>query len=127
MADASLSLLIATLRSWRPLWLATLPPLVVALLIPCPSVASGLFVLVGVGWYGCWRLWLDLQYFSVMREGALGSDAFGVELAEMWRRPRLRSLSLAERQQGALCWLKRVLVLVVVLWVVAAAALWWVP
>ncbi|BBG31063.1 hypothetical protein [Zymobacter palmae] len=127
MTDASLSLLIATLKSWRPLWLATLPPLGVALLISCPSVASGLFVLVGVGWYGCWRLWLDQQYFSVMREGTLEGEAFGAELAEMWQRPRLRSLSLAERRQGALCWLKRTLVLVGVLWVVAAAALWWVP
>lgn len=124
MDDPSLSILHATLGSWRLLWGATLPPLCVALLLPTSWVMAGLFLFVGVVWYYCWRLWLDQQYVRLLLEG-MAHDTFGSGLTSVWRRERLRSLSMAQRQQGALRYLKRTLLMTASLWALAALSLLW--
>lgn len=124
MDEPSLPILHATLGSWRLLWCATLPPLCVALLSPTSWVMAGLFLFVGVVWYYCWRLWLDQQYVRLLLEG-MAYDTFGSGLASVWRQERLRSLSMAQRQQGALRYLKHTLLMTASLWALAALSLLW--
>lgn len=122
MVEMPHAVLITTLKSWRALWLFTLPPLGIVLQGHCTWAAAGLFMLIGVIWYHCWRLWLDQRYFSLMNDG-VGNDALGGGLAEVWQLTRLRSLTLAERQQGAVRCLKRTLWMALILWTSAATML----
>lgn len=122
--DASLVVLVATLKTWRGLFLMTLPPLGVVLMHHGSLIAAGMFLAIGAVWYHCWRLWLDQCYFSALQAG-MTNEALGQALANIWQRPRLHMLTLAQRQQGALRCLKRSLLMAAGLWVITAGALWW--
>ncbi|MEO3991206.1 hypothetical protein [Pseudocitrobacter cyperus] len=57
-------------------------------------------LLVGLVWFGCWRLWLDSRYFRWIDEE--NNQAAGEALCYIWHRERLRVLTFSERQSGAL-------------------------
>ena len=104
-----------TLASWRFILLFSLPPMVWALFVASPGVVRAVIALLcAVVWFGCWRLWLDQRYFSLINKQ--NNKQAGNALYFIWRRERLKALTLAERQSGALRQCRKTLCLVTVLW-----------
>lgn len=118
------SLLQQTLKSWRFLLLFSVPPLVWGLFV-VPLVLPGVFIvfLCGIVWVGCWRLWLDEHYFSLISEE--NNELAGEVLRVIWCRKRLQQLAFAERQLGALNLFRRTMWLTGVLWLVWLMTLLW--
>ncbi|EBX7706062.1 hypothetical protein E1395_08670 [Salmonella enterica subsp. enterica serovar Moero] len=71
-------------------------------------------LLCGTACFGCWRIWLDKRYFVLITQE--NNQQAGEGLFIIWRRERVRTLTLSERQQGALKQFRRTLVTIVVLW-----------
>lgn len=114
-ADLQHRLLQHTLASWRYLLLFATPPLLWAMFIAPPGVMRAVIVLLcGIVFFGCWRIWLDARYFTLITQE--NNEHVGEALAFIWRRARLRELTFIERQQGALKQLRRTLM--------AGAATW---
>ncbi|ENU5611371.1 hypothetical protein ACE32K_004933, partial [Salmonella enterica subsp. enterica serovar Rissen] len=61
-----------------------------------------------------WRIWLDKRYFVLITHE--NNQQAGEGLFIIWRRERVRTLTLSERQQGALKQFRRTLVTIVALW-----------
>ncbi|MGL9720148.1 hypothetical protein [Symbiopectobacterium sp.] len=99
--DLQSRFVVKTLNSWRFFLLLSVPPLVWAIFTTPPGVICFVIVfLTGIVWLGCWRLWLDVQYFTLINQE---NDAqVGAILFFIWQRERLQALSLVERQQGVL-------------------------
>lgn len=111
-----------TLASWRFILFFPLPPMIWVLFVAPPGVLRAITALLCVVvWFGCWRLWLDERYFSLIN--AQNNGQAGDALCFIWRRERLKSLTFAERQSGALQQCRHTLCLVVVLWTVWLALL----
>lgn len=111
-----------TLNSWRFFLLFSVPPLVWVIFTTPPGVVRFVIVLLtGIVWLGCWRLWLDVQYFTLTNQE--NNAQVGAILFFIWRRERLQALSLVARQQGALTQCRRTLWLTGVLWVIWLIAL----
>ncbi|VUS54713.1 hypothetical protein [Klebsiella spallanzanii] len=111
-----------TLASWRYFLLFAIPPLLWAMFIAPPGVMRGVIVLLcGSVFFGCWRIWLDARYFTLITQE--NNDQAGEALFFIWRRARLRELTLTERQQGALKQLRLTLVAVAATWVMLILAL----
>ncbi|MFS9418754.1 MULTISPECIES: hypothetical protein [Citrobacter] len=111
-----------TLASWRFILLFSLPPMVWVLFVAPSGVLRAIIALLcAVVWFGCWRLWLDERYFSLIN--TQNNELAGSALCFIWRRERLKTLTLAERQSGALQQCRKTLFLVVVLWAVWLALL----
>lgn len=111
-----------TLASWRYCALSAVPPLLWATFVAPQGVMRAILVLLcGIVFYGCWRMWLDRRYLSqITRDNNLQA---GEALFSIWRRERVRKLSLAERQRGALKHLNRTLPIVGATWVIWMLAL----
>ena len=104
-----------TLASWRFILRFSIPPLVGAIFVAQSGVLrAGTALLCAIVWSGCWRLWRDARYFSLF--GEQNNAQAGVALYAIWRRDRLKTLSLAERQAGALTLFRRTLYWVAALW-----------
>lgn len=110
-------LLERTLLSWRFLLLMVAPPLLWVIFAASPGlVRAGVALLSGVCVYRCWRLWLDVGYLTQFNEAQ--NQQAGKALALIWQRQRLSQLTFPQRQHGALCQLKRTLLITVLLWAV---------
>ncbi|MBA7846942.1 hypothetical protein HV213_15625 [Klebsiella sp. RHBSTW-00484] len=121
-ADLQYRLLQHTLASWRYLLLFATPPLLWAMFIAPPGVMRAVIVLLcGIVFFGCWRIWLDARYFTLITQE--NNDQAGEALAFIWRRARLRELTFIERQQGALKQLRRTLMAVAATWMMWILAL----
>jgi len=121
-ADLQHRLLQHTLASWRYLLLFTIPPLLWAIFIAPPGVMRAVIVLLcGIVFFGCWRIWLDARYFTLITQE--NNDQAGEALAFIWRRARLRELTFIERQHGALKQLRRTLMVVAATWAMWLPAL----
>lgn len=121
-ADLQHRLLQHTLASWRYLLLFATPPLLWAMFIAPPGVMRAVIVLLcGIVFLGCWRIWLDARYFTLITQE--NNEHVGEALAFIWRRARLRELTFIERQQGALKQLRRTLMAVAATWVMWLLAL----
>ncbi|EOF4707222.1 hypothetical protein ACKWWX_005739 [Klebsiella oxytoca] len=146
-ADLQHRLLQHTLASWRYLLLFATPPLLWAMFIAPPGVMRAVIVLLcgippllwamfiappgvmravivllcGIVFFGCWRIWLDARYFTLITQE--NNEHVGEALAFIWRRARLRELTFIERQQGALKQLRRTLMAVAATWVMWLVAL----
>lgn len=111
-----------TLASWRYFLLFAIPPLLWAMFAEPPGVMRAVIVLLcGIVFFGCWRIWLDARYFMLITQE--NNDRAGEALFFIWRRARLRELTLTERQQGALKQLRYTLVAVAATWVMWLLAL----
>lgn len=111
----SARLLIRTLNSWRFMFLFTLPPLLWCVFMAPPGLLRMVIALTGgIVWFSCWRLWLDVGYFSLIT--ADNNAQAGNVLAVIWQRDRLRTLTFRERQQGALKQCRFALLWVALLW-----------
>ncbi|EIQ75805.1 MULTISPECIES: hypothetical protein [Citrobacter] len=111
-----------TLASWRFILLFSLPPMAWVLFVaPSGVLRAVIALLCAVVWFGCWRLWLDERYFSLIN--TQNNEQAGSALCFIWRRERLKTLTLVERQSGALQQCRKTLFLVVVLWAVWLALL----
>lgn len=71
-------------------------------------------LLCAIVWFGCWRLWLDARYFSLLN--VQNNVQAGEALFAIWQRDKLKTLSLTERQAGALAQFRRTLYWVAALW-----------
>ncbi|MTH48925.1 hypothetical protein [Intestinirhabdus alba] len=121
--DLPLRLLRQTLASWRFILLFIAPPMAWTLLTVAPGPARALIALwCGAAGFGCWRLWLDARYFALIDEQ--NNRRAGEALAEIWQREQLASLSLTQRQQGALRQLRRTMYATAALWLTWLAMLW---
>ena len=121
-ADLQHRLLQHTLASWRYLLLFATPPLLWAMFIAPLGVMRAVIVLLcGIVFFGCWRIWLDARYFTLITQE--NNEHVGEALAFIWRRARLRELTFIERQQGALKQLRRTLMAVAATWVMWLVAL----
>ena len=108
-------LLMQTLNSWRFFLLFTFPPMAWALLLSPPGILRTMIAMMsGIVWFGCWRLWLDAQYFSLINEE--NNEQAGEVLCFIWQREKLLTLTLAGRRQGALKQCQRTLYWVAILW-----------
>ncbi|POT55221.1 hypothetical protein C3432_23315 [Citrobacter amalonaticus] len=108
-------LLMQTLKSWRFFLLFTLPPLAWVLIAAQPGIVRMAMAMIGgVIWLSCWRLWLDVQYFSVINEE--NNARAGAALCSIWQREKLQALTFTQRQQGALKQFRRTLYWIVLLW-----------
>ncbi|MEB2755704.1 hypothetical protein [Citrobacter freundii] len=106
-----------TLASWRFILLFSLAPMVWVLFAAPPGILRAIIALLcAIVWFGCWRLWLDERYFSLIT--AHNNVQAGDALCFIWRRERLKTLTLADRQSGALQQCRYTLRLVIVLWAV---------
>ena len=106
-----------TLASWRFILLFSLAPMVWVLFAAQPGILRAIIALLcAIVWFGCWRLWLDERYFSLIT--AHNNVQAGDALCFIWRRERLKTLTLAARQSGALQQCRYTLRLVIVLWAV---------
>ncbi|WP_336284144.1 hypothetical protein [Citrobacter arsenatis] len=106
-----------TLASWRFILLFSLPPMVWVLFVAPPGVLRAIIALLcAIVWFGCWRLWLDDRYFSLINPQ--NNEQAGSALCFIWRRERLKTLTLAERQSGALKQFRRTLYMIAVLWII---------
>ena len=106
-----------TLASWRFILLFSLPTMVWVLFVAPPGVLRAIIALLcAIVWFGCWRLWLDERYFSLIT--AHNNVQAGDALCFIWRRERLKTLTLAERQSGALQQCRHTLCLAAILWAV---------
>ncbi|HGY3717936.1 TPA: hypothetical protein ACNVDX_003619 [Citrobacter gillenii] len=104
-----------TLASWRFILLFSAPPMVWAIVVAqSGGLRAVIALLCAIVWFGCWRLWLDARYFSLLN--AQNNAQAGVALYAIWQRDRLKTLSLAERQAGALMQFRRTLYWVAALW-----------
>lgn len=104
-----------TLASWRFILLFSLPPLAWVLFVAPPGILRTVIALLcAIVWFGCWRLWLDERYFSLIT--AQNNSQAGEALCFIWRRERLKTLTLADRQSGALKQCRHTLCLVAALW-----------
>ncbi|PVZ83324.1 hypothetical protein C9426_27035 [Serratia sp. S1B] len=111
-------LLARTLESWRFLLLMVAPPLLWVIFTASSSLLRAAVALVGgICIYGCWRLWLDVGYLTQF--GAAENQQAGKALAFIWPQEQLSELTFSQRQYGALCQLKRTLLITALLW-----ALW---
>lgn len=111
-----------TLASWRYFLLFAIPPLLWAMFAEPPGVMRAVIVLLcGIVFFGCWRIWLDARYFTLITQE--NNEHVGEALAFIWRRARLCELTLTERQQGALKQLRYTLVAVAATWVMWLLAL----
>ncbi len=108
-------LLSQTLASWRFFLLFTLLPGVWVIFISPPGALRVVIALLcGTACFGCWRIWLDKRYFVLITQE--NNQQAGEGLFIIWRRERVRTLTLSERQQGALKQFRRTLVTIVALW-----------
>lgn len=106
-----------TLASWRFILLFSLPPMAWVLFAAPPGILRAIIALLcAVVWFGCWRLWLDERYFSLVT--AENNTQAGEALCFIWRRERLKTLTLVDRQAGALKQCRHTLCLVAALWAV---------
>ncbi|MBJ9293811.1 hypothetical protein GHT40_05805 [Citrobacter werkmanii] len=113
--DLQSGLLRHTLASWRFILLFSLPPLAWVLFVAPPGILRAVIALLcAIVWFGCWRLWLDERYFSLIT--AQNNSLAGEALCFIWRRERLTTLTLADRQSGALKQCRHTLCLVAALW-----------
>lgn len=113
--DIQSDLLRHTLASWRFILLFSLPPLAWVLFAAPPGILRAVIALLcAIVWFGCWRLWLDERYFSLIT--AQNNSQAGEALSFIWRRERLKTLTLADRQSGALKQCRYTLCLVAALW-----------
>ncbi|HCL5251080.1 TPA: hypothetical protein N2G30_004686 [Salmonella enterica] len=71
-------------------------------------------LLSGMVCFGSWRIWLDMRYFALITQE--NNDQAGEGLFIIWRRERLRMLTLSERQKGALNQLRRTLIMIAAMW-----------
>lgn len=108
-------LLSHTLASWRFFLLFTLPPAAWVIFISPPGVLRvGIALLCGMVCFGSWRIWLDRRYFALITQE--NNPQAGDALFVIWRRERVRTLMLSERQQGALKQFRCTLVTIAALW-----------
>ncbi|ENT8919006.1 hypothetical protein [Salmonella bongori] len=108
-------LLSHTLASWRFFLLFTLPPGVWVIFISPPgSLRVVIALLSGMACLGSWRIWLDRRYFALIT--LENNFQAGEGLFIIWRRERVRAITLSERQQGALKQFRRTLVTIAALW-----------
>lgn len=108
-------LLLRTLASWRFFLLSTLPPVVWVIFISPPGALRVVTALLsGMVCFGSWRIWLDMRYFALITQE--NNDQAGEGLFIIWRRERLRMLTLSERQKGALNQLRRTLIMIAAMW-----------
>jgi len=111
-----------TLNSWRFFLLFSAPPMVwVIFAAPVDLLRVLITLLCGIVWFGCWRLWLDARYFRLINEE--NNHQAGEALCVIRQRDRLKTLSLSERQQGALKQCRRAMFFTGALWVVWLVAL----
>lgn len=104
-----------TLASWRFILLFSVPPMVWVVFVAQSGVFRAVIALLCASvWFGCWRLWLDVRYFSLLAEQ--NNTQAGEALYAIWRRDRLKTLTLTERQAGALTQFRRTLYWVAALW-----------
>ncbi|QLW74551.1 hypothetical protein HV139_10800 [Citrobacter freundii] len=104
-----------TLESWRFILLFSIPPMVWAIVVaPSGGLRAVIALLCAIVWFGCWRLWLDARYFSLLN--VQNNVQAGEALFAIWQRDKLRTLSLTERQAGALAQFRRTLYWVAALW-----------
>lgn len=104
-----------TLASWRFILLFSIPPMVWVIFVAQSGVLRAVIALLcACVWFGCWRLWLDDRYFSLLAEQ--NNAQAGEALYVIWRRDRLKTLTLTERQAGALTQFRRTLYWVAALW-----------
>ncbi|MCU6173130.1 hypothetical protein [Citrobacter cronae] len=109
------ALLRHTLASWRFMLLFSLPPMAWVLFVsPSGILRAVIALLCAVVWVGCWRLWLDERYFSLVT--AENNTQAGEALCFIWRRERLKTLTLVDRQTGALKQVRHTLCMVAVQW-----------
>ena len=109
------ALLRHTLASWRFMLLFSLPPMAWVLFVASSGVPRAVMALLCAAvWFGCWRLWLDERYFSLINPQ--NNEQAGSALCFIWRRERLKTLTLAERQSGALKQFRHTLCMIAVLW-----------
>lgn len=113
--DLQSGLLRHTLASWRFILLFSLPPLAWVLFVAPPGILRAVIALLcAIVWFGCWRLWLDERYFSLIT--AQNNTQAGEALYFIWQRERLKTLTLADRQSGALKQYRHTLCMVAVQW-----------
>lgn len=121
-ADLQHRLLQHTLASWRYLLLFATPPLLWAMFIAPSGVMRAVIVLLcGIVFFGCWRIWLDARYFTLITQE--NNDHAGEAMAFIWQRAGLRELTFTGRQQGALKQLHRTLMAVAATWAMWLMAL----
>lgn len=104
-----------TLASWRFILLFSLPPMVWVIFTAPSGISRAIVALLcAIVWFGCWRVWLDGRYFSLIN--AQNNELAGEVLGVIWRHERLKTLTLAERQSGALKQCRQTFYMVAILW-----------
>lgn len=63
---------------------------------PSGVLRAVIALLCAIVWFGCWRLWLDARYFSLLN--VQNNVQAGEALYVIWQRDKLRTLSLTERR-----------------------------
>lgn len=114
--------LLLTLQSWRFFLVSVIPPLLWVIVAAPPRLFAILIaILCGSVIFGCWRLWLDVQYLRIIdSENNLQA---GEALFFIWRREKLRHLTVVARQKGAIKQLRHTMWLITIGWGVWFVAL----
>lgn len=114
--------LLLTLQSWRFFLVSVIPPMLWVIIAAPPRLFAILIAfLCGSVIFGCWRLWLDAQYLRII-ESANNLQA-GEALFFIWRREKLRHLTVVDRQKGAIKQLWHTMWLIAFVWGVWFVAL----